>query len=147
MFPDFAPESLLSREKILFAIFNFLFAISSSDLFKRFKGEANCHYATVVYFKLLPASDHLNPQLNVSSLPFLVLNSNHSTKDQHEFPPLSPFPIRSPFGIRRIVIPRPHKNQNVRTSPVPRPTETRPRGLLIDRAIALKTRAQHKVNL
>ena len=54
--------------------------------------------------------------------------------------------IRSPFGIRRIVIPRPRKNQNARTSPVPIPTETRPRGLLIDQAIARKTREQHKVN-
>ena len=55
--------------------------------------------------------------------------------------------VRSPFGIRRIVIPRPHKNQNARTSPVLRPTETRPRGLLIDQAIARKTRVQHKVNV
>ena len=31
--------------------------------------------------------------------------------------------------------------------PVPRPTETRPRGLLVDQAIPRKTRAQHKVNL
>ena len=31
--------------------------------------------------------------------------------------------------------------------PAPRPTETRPRGLLVDQAIPRKTRAQHKVNL
>ena len=40
MSPDFAPESPLSREKILFAIFNLLLEIPPSDLFKRFKGEA-----------------------------------------------------------------------------------------------------------
>ena len=48
--------------------------------------------------------------------------------------------VRSPFGIRRIAIPRPHKNQNARTSPVPRPTETRPRGLLVDQAQEHNTR-------
>ena len=75
---NFAPESPLSR---------------------RFKGEA---IATVqpLSISLLPVSDHLLLYLNVSSLPFLLLSNNHSTKDQHEFPPLSPFPIRGAFGVR-----------------------------------------------
>ena len=47
MFPDFAPESPLSQEKILFAIFSLLFEIPPSHLFKRFKGEA---IATSHYF-------------------------------------------------------------------------------------------------
>ena len=145
MSSDFAPESPLSREKILFAIFNFLFQIPPSDLFKRFKGEA---IATV---QPLSISDYfLIPHLNVSSLPFLLLNNNHSTKDQHEFPPLSPFPIRGAFGVRSesvgSSVPRPNKNQNACSSPVPRPTETRS-----DRApfqaIARKTKTQHKVKL
>ena len=50
--------------------------------------------------------------------------------------------VRSSFGIRRIVIPRLHKNQNAWTSPVPIPTKIRQRGLM-----ARKTRAQHKVIL
>ena len=115
-----------------------------------FQRRSHCHCATVIYFRLLPVSDHLLPHLNVSSLPFLLLNNNHSTKDQHEFPPLSPFPIRGAFGVRSesvgSSVPRPHNNQNARSSPVPRPTETRS-----DRApfqaIARKTRTQHKVKL
>ena len=42
--------------------------------------------------------------------------------------------VRSSFGIRRIVIPRPYENQNARASPAPRPTDTRPRGLLVDQS-------------
>ena len=43
--------------------------------------------------------------------------------------------VRSSFGIRRIVIPRPHKNQNARTSSVHRPTRNQTaRGLLVDQA-------------
>ena len=148
MSADFAPESPLSREKVLFAIFNLLFEIRPTiRFFKTFQRRSHCHCATVVYFTLLPVSDHLLSHLNVSSLPFLLLNNNYSTKDQHEFPPFSisfshSGSVRSSFGIRRIVIPRLHKNQNAWTSPVPIPTKIRPRGLM-----ARKTRAQHKVIL
>ena len=101
MSADFAPESPLSREKIMFAIFNLLFEIRPTiRFFQTFQRRSHCHCATVVYFTLLPVSDHLLPHLNVSSLPFLLLNNNHSTKDQHEFPPLFPFPIRGAFGVR-----------------------------------------------
>ena len=103
-----------SRYWILFAIFNLLFEIPPSDLFKRFKGEA----IATVYFTLLPVSDHLLPHLNVSSLPFLLLHNNHSTKDQPEFPPLSSFPIRGAFGVR---------SESVGSS-YPDPTKTRTRG-------------------
>ena len=148
MSPDFAPESPLSREKILFAIFNLLFEIPpSSGFIQTFQRRSHCNCAAVVYFTLLLVSDHLLPHLNVSSLPFLLLNNNHSTS----FLPCLLFShsgsVRGSFGIRRIVIRRPHKNQNARTSPVPRPTETGPRGLLFDHAFARKTRAQHKENL
>ena len=83
-----------------------------------FERRSHCHCATVVYFTLLPVNDHLLPHLNVSSLPFLVLNNIHCTKDQHEFPPLSPFPIRGTFGVR---------SESVGSS-YPDPTKTRTRG-------------------
>ena len=38
------------------------------------------------------------------------------------------------FDLRFILVPRPHKNRNTQTTPVPRPTVTRPCGLLMDRA-------------
>ena len=90
MFPNFAPESPLSREKFLSAIFNLLFEIPPSDLFK------NC--ATVVYFILPPACERSLTSVSfyVTSFPFLVLNNNHSTKDPPGFLPYLLFP----FGVR-----------------------------------------------
>ena len=130
MFPNFAPESPLSREKFLSAIFNLLFEIPPSDLFK------NC--ATVVYFILPPACQRSLTSVSFYvTFPFLVLNNNHSTKDPPGFLPClfsHSVCVRSPFGIRRIIIPRPHKNQNALTTLVPSPTKTRPRGPSIDRA-------------
>ena len=116
-----------------------------------FERRSHCHCATVVYITLLPVNDHLLPHLNavITSVPSAEQQSLYERSAQVSS--LLSFShsgnVRSPFGIRRIVIPRPHKNQNARTSPVPRPTETRPRGLLVDQAIAHKKRAEHKVNL
>ena len=85
---------------------------------RTFQRRSHCHCTTVVYFTLLPVSDHLLPHLNVSSLSFQLLNNNHSTKDQHEFPPLSFFPIQGAFGVR---------SESVGSS-YPDPTKIRTRG-------------------
>ena len=93
--PDFAPESPLSWKKIPFAIFNLLFEILPSGLFKRFKDEAIATVQPLSISHYFLEAIILLPHSYVSSFLFLVLNNNHSTKDQHELPPLSPFPIRA----------------------------------------------------
>ena len=119
MSPDFAPESPPSPEKNSVCYFQSFVWNPTIRSIQTFQRQSHCHCATVVYFILLPVSDHLLPHLNmssatvvyftllpvsdhllphliVSSLPFLVLNNNHSTKDQQSFLPCLLFP----FGER-----------------------------------------------